>query len=240
MKKIICLILVLLFVGCSTNDDPTKSNWKTLDTENTVVASEDLNLELSGDSMNQYDDPATMISNIPDVYKIDNTFKSCVAYNIDSCIWDFSYSNPDKTSCDDFITTSSKDNCRILEVTSKALETNDIALCKTLNSWIESCEREFIISNWVKDWNVWLCDSLLESDVSYCKNQIITLRAAQTRQVALCDDILGDWYEKQFCIEEVEMLLENDALIKSQEEESKKLLEEQQEDNEVVIEEEVQ
>lgn len=230
---------MFLFVWCSLNSDDTNDFSHPTDPADTVADISDWYVEPSEEELNQFSNITEMISSIPNIYSLDNSFKSCVAYNIDSCIWDFSYNYPNKASCDDFITESSKNNCKTLEVTSQALEENDISLCENLSTWTDACKLEFIISTWVQNWNILSCDSLSEGDIMYCKNQISTLRAAETRELTLCDDIVGDWYEKEFCIEEVQMLLETDALIKAQEEENKKILEEQQ-NNEVDNDQEVE
>ncbi len=231
MKKILCLFSILLLVSCA-NESVENASTETVGTE---VAESNLSTDSQDISSGQekIGDIPSMLQKLPDVYMQDENFKFCVAQNVDACISDFIYQNPDISSCDDFITESGREMCNATQVTSQARQEESLVLCESLPiDSANSCKNEVAIAIWLKTWEVKTCDSLADWYIVECKNQIITSNAISSRDVSLCDDIITSDesfnYEKDFCIQEIAMQIENDEFEKQQLEEQERIMKEQE------------
>jgi len=203
MKKILLLISFTLLISCSQG---ATSPVSTGDNNQEQV----INTQVDTQSVN------ALVWNLPNIYTEDTDFNTCVAQNIDQCIADFKFQNPDATSCDDFITQDSKNACNITEITARAIQENSLDICDTLEVWVEGCKNEVAVNIWRNSWGLTACDVLSEWYINSCKNQIITQNAIIARDITLCDTLIipewSDEFEIDMCKEEIIMQIENDEL----------------------------
>lgn len=223
MKKVICLLFVILLSSCSNTD--TDTTVETVSKDN-VIESES-NTEILNPGQEVIGDVSAKIQNIPDIYMKDENFKFCMVQNIDACINDFKFQNPEITSCDDFLTESGVEMCKVTEVTAQARQDDSMEICDTLSSGVDSCKNEVAVSIWMKTWKIDSCDQLWESYVNECKNQVILSNAINARDDSICDQlILSDesmTYEKDFCKQEITMQIENDEFEKQIQEDQERM-----------------
>lgn len=221
MRKIICLLWVLLLVSCADSSVETE-NIESQSNEN-QAAETNVAIDVESQELNQgqeiiWDIPS-MLAKLPDLYMWDDNFKFCVAQNVDACVSDFKFQNPELTSCEDFITESGREMCKTTEVTTQARESKSMELCDSLSlDGVNSCKNEVAISIWLENWKIDSCDVLSESYVNECKNQIILSNAISARDESICDSLITEEdsfsYDKEFCVQEIQMQIENDEFEK--------------------------
>jgi len=218
MKKILCFLCLFLIVSCAGQNTPTVNDQVEVDwVTETDIVSQELDSQQSSTV-----DLANIVQNIPNVYTQDTSFNSCMTQSINMCMEDFAFQNPEASSCDDFVTSDGREMCNITEITFQAIEAGSTSLCENLpENGLESCKYEVITSIWLETWDFLWCESLREGYINECKNQIIVSNAVKQRDELICNDIIpfddGLNYEKDFCLEEVQIQIENDAFEEEQE-----------------------
>jgi len=225
MKHILFLFVLIILGSCNSQMN-----------QNTVPADSWSQPQEISQTVNNQDWPniSESLSQIPDIYLADANFNSCVTQSMDTCISDFQFSNSGLGSCDDFLTESGREICEFSQVTSKAKDTDAIELCDSLSeNYADSCKNEVATALWVKTWNPESCEVLSEWYLMQCKNQVNVSLAIADRNETLCNNVISadeDFnYEKDFCIQEVKMQIENDAYQEQLrvEQEQQQLLEDQ-------------
>lgn len=160
---------------------------------------------------------------IPDVilqvfkkYNDDDNFNSCVLQNIDNCIHELVYEWKKEIKCDDFILETSKNACKQSEISVDAVEKKDLLLCNSLKSGKESCEYEVALAIGYTNYDTEICKSISEVYRISCYNQIIFAQSRNQKNVTICDKLLEENddidSEKEFCIQEVEYIIEEEKL----------------------------
>ena len=126
MKKILLVLCIALLSSCTTSVSNESSQEVTSD----AVAENEVNTDEIPEETVW--DVIAKIQNIPNIYMEDENFKYCMVQNIDACISDFKFQNPDITSCDDFLTSGGVEMCKVTEVTAQARQEESMDVCDTL------------------------------------------------------------------------------------------------------------
>jgi hypothetical protein len=82
------------------------------------------------------------------------------------------------------------------------------------------------------DYNTDICSNVSDAYKTSCINQIVIYESQETRDIKVCDKLLGDDeemldYDKQFCIEEIGYIILEDDRIKAEEIEQARIQEEE-------------
>ena len=155
----------------------------------------------------------------------------CIAQWLDLCMMEAAAFTGDGSavSCDQFFSEERKNDCRFSEVLWQAIQSRDVGLCQNLSGeFLIRCTTQVTTILASQSWDINMCKSLETLwDQVACKNQVLTMRAIQTMDASLCDEIVvhtgdievdmedmpeirdADNFEKQMCIEQVEMMREN-------------------------------
>lgn len=155
-----------------------------------------------------------IIANIPSKYNDNSEFRSCVERNIDSCISETASILWETVTCDDFVLESNRNSCTRAEISQKARDTKNTSLCDSLESWKESCLFEVIVAIGKENFDVKVCEQLPEEFKIDCNNHIVHLQALDSRDTKICERLLWDEenlvFEKEFCSEEINFLIEEE------------------------------
>ncbi len=227
MKKIYCILVFLLVLSsCSHNKDYSnpESSWsQTISPENTQV-------DQTVETLTQQDDTDTftpqasvaswseLSARVKQKYKESDSFLSCSENALDSCISEESNDTGQQISCDDYIVEQNRVICQDNQILAIAIESLDPLECDRLSVNSESCKTEIITQKAKTEKDPELCNTLSGSLLVSCNNSVVFDLAQQWKDPKLCDGIISEWqegdntFEKQFCIEEVELQLELDSI----------------------------
>jgi len=212
MKKLaLFLLLCVTIVSCGQQKTTTEVAPVTTNSGE-VVPETTVELEDLGDIMSQ----------VSEKFLENESFHTCVKQNIDNCMINISSEaeSPVSMSCDEFLLESSKESCMQTEISAKAVSEKNIELCADLSSGKESCEYEVALAIGLTDFDTKVCDNITDAYKISCNNQIVINEAQTKKDVKICDKLLseneGEILEKEFCVNEIEYIIEEDERLREE------------------------
>lgn len=155
-----------------------------------------------------------LTSLVPSSYKENPEFLYCAAQNVDMCIGEVASMSQEQVSCEDYILESSRVSCTDSQAFSQAVTSLDTSLCESISWDQQNCVREVITQKAIQASDSQICSGLDSDFRRSCENTVIQISAVANKDPSLCDGIVWfddtDTMEKEFCIQEVQFMIEEE------------------------------
>lgn len=158
-------------------------------------------------------------SSIAQKFLNDPGFNICAVNSLDVCMQDYATQNNESLSCDELLWEQNRNNCKQNEILNDALSSWDVETCS--NIWddliAQGCMVQVNVEKWIaQNYDTTVCDELSDEFKNQCINIIVRQKAFNTKDADACDELILSEEresERDFCREEVEFEIQNEAFL---------------------------
>lgn len=223
MKHLAIFWVLVFFASCTlAPQTPQSSEDISIQSENTwSILQDDIQQEIPLETQTNASQQPTSLedifSYIQDLQE-NEVFVSCMMTSTDNCISVISAGATDVFDCDTFILEDNRNRCKNTQIIQTAKNQKDIELCNDIaGEEGEYCKFEVALEVGLEQGDTTLCESLEQSYQAQCNNNITLETAKRQKDTTICNNIVSlSWEEsaqgeKEFCMAEVEFLIEEAA-----------------------------
>ncbi len=158
----------------------------------------------------------SVFGDVNNAFLQNDQFMQCSKQSIDQCIDQTMKTWWVEKSCSNFLLESNKILCEDSMLMIQARDTGDRSICdKVSDPWM--CNYELTLLKGIQEESVELCDNVSEARKIPCNNYIINYLSQKKKDKSMCEGIISEYKwdnAKEFCEEEVNMLLQEGEWLK--------------------------